>query len=61
MGKETIHLGPSGSGPKLKLINNFRCGVQLTSRAERLAWIEQGGLDRAKAPAVLKSGASGVR
>jgi 3-hydroxyisobutyrate dehydrogenase len=43
----------------LKLINNFRCGVQLASLPEGLARIEQSGLDRAKALAVLKSGAPG--
>jgi 3-hydroxyisobutyrate dehydrogenase len=59
MSKEIIHLGPVGSGAKLKLINNFLCGVQVASLAEGLVWIEQSGLDRDKALAVLKSGAPG--
>jgi len=59
MGKESIHLGPAGSGAKLKLINNFLCGVQIASLAEGLTWIERSGLDRAKALQVLKSGAPG--
>jgi 3-hydroxyisobutyrate dehydrogenase len=59
MSKEIIHLGPVGSGAKMKLINNFLCGVQVASLAEGLAWIERSGLDREKALNVLKSGAPG--
>jgi 3-hydroxyisobutyrate dehydrogenase len=59
MSKEIVHLGPVGSGAKLKLINNFLCGVQVASLAEGLAWIERSGLDRDKALGVLKSGAPG--
>ncbi len=59
MSKEIVHLGPVGSGAKLKLINNFLCGVQIASLAEGLAWIERSGLDREKALAFLKTGAGG--
>ena len=59
MSKEIVFLGPLGSGAKLKLINNFLCGVQIASLAEGLAWIERSGLDRDKALTVLKSGAPG--
>ena len=59
MSKEVVHLGPVGSGAKMKLINNFLCGVQVASLAEGLAWIERSGLDREKALSVLKSGAPG--
>lgn len=59
MSKEIVHLGPIGSGAKLKLINNFLCGVQVASLAEGLAWIERSGLDREKAMAILKAGAPG--
>jgi 3-hydroxyisobutyrate dehydrogenase len=59
MSKDIIHLGPAGSGAKMKLINNFLCGVQVASLAEGLAWIERSGLDREKALTVLKSGAPG--
>ncbi len=59
MAKEIIYLGPLGSGAKLKLINNFICGVQIASLAEGLTWIERSGLDRDKALEVLKSGAPG--
>lgn len=59
MSKEIVHLGPTGSGAKMKLINNFLCGVQVASLAEGLAWIEKSGLDRDKALTVLKNGAPG--
>lgn len=59
MGRSITHLGPTGSGALIKLINNFVCGVQLASIAEALAWIEQSGLDRAQALDVLLSGAPG--
>jgi 3-hydroxyisobutyrate dehydrogenase len=59
MSKEIVHLGPVGSGAKLKLINNFLCGVQVASLAEGLAWIERSGLDREKALSILKAGAPG--
>ena len=59
MSKEIAHLGPVGSGAKMKLINNFLCGVQVASLAEGLAWIERSGLDRDKALSILKAGAPG--
>jgi 3-hydroxyisobutyrate dehydrogenase len=59
MSKEIVHLGPSGSGARMKLINNFLAGVQVASLAEALAWIERGGLDREQALTVLKNGAPG--
>ena len=59
MAKSIAHLGPTGSGALIKLINNFVCGVQLAALAEALAWIERSGLDRAQALAVLTDGAPG--
>ena len=59
MSKEIVHLGPVGSGAKLKLINNFLCGVQVASLAEGLVWLERSGLDREKALTILKNGAPG--
>jgi 3-hydroxyisobutyrate dehydrogenase len=57
MSRDIVHLGPIGSGAKMKLINNFLCGVQAASLAEGLAWIERSGLDPRKALSVLNSGA----
>jgi 3-hydroxyisobutyrate dehydrogenase len=59
MGKAVHHLGPVGSGAKLKLINNFLCGVQAASLAEGLAWLERSGLDREKSLDILRGGAPG--
>ncbi len=59
MCKSITHLGPTGSGALVKLINNFVCGVQVASIAEALALIERSGLDRAKALSVLIDGAPG--
>lgn len=59
MSKAIIHLGPTGSGALLKLINNFVCGVQIAALAEAMAMIERSGLDRAKALEILTNGAPG--
>ena len=59
MSKDIIHLGPLGSGAKMKLVNNFLCGVQAASLAEGLAWLERSGLDTEQAVTFLKSAAPG--
>lgn len=59
LGRETVHLGPTGSGALMKLVNNFVCGVQAASFAEALAFIDVAGLDRAKAMSILTGGAPG--
>ncbi|MBI5688754.1 MAG: NAD(P)-dependent oxidoreductase [Verrucomicrobia bacterium] len=59
MGKVVLHLGPTGSGATMKLINNFLAGVQVAAFGEALAWIERSGLERAQAIAMLTGGAVG--
>jgi 3-hydroxyisobutyrate dehydrogenase len=59
MSKEIAYLGPVGSGAKMKLLNNFLCGVQIASLAEGIAWLERSGLDAEKAMDLLKRGAPG--
>src|SRR6266446_81325 len=59
LSRDIVHLGPTGSGAYLKLINNFLCGVQAASMAEAIAFIGKSGLDRSKAVGVLTSGAPG--
>jgi 3-hydroxyisobutyrate dehydrogenase len=59
LGRDVVHLGPVGSGSLMKLINNFVCGVQAASFAEAVSMIDAGGLDRAKAVAILTGGAPG--
>jgi 3-hydroxyisobutyrate dehydrogenase len=59
MSRSIIHLGPTGSGALLKLINNFVCGVQIASLAEAIAMIERAGLEPEAALGVLTGGAPG--
>jgi 3-hydroxyisobutyrate dehydrogenase len=59
MGKKIVHVGPSGSGSRLKLINNFLCAVQLASLAEAVGWMERAGLDMDLSLDVLCTGAPG--
>jgi 3-hydroxyisobutyrate dehydrogenase len=59
MGGSIAHLGPTGSGAMMKLINNFLCGVQVASLAEAIAMAERSGLDARQAAAVLSAGSPG--
>lgn len=59
MSRSVVHLGPTGSGALIKLVNNFVCGVHVVALAEALDWIERSGLDRTQALGVLLDGASG--
>ena len=59
MGKNIVHVGPTGSGAMLKLVNNFMCAVQAVSTGEALALIEKSGLDRDTCIEVLSAGAPG--
>jgi 3-hydroxyisobutyrate dehydrogenase len=59
MGRRVVHVGPTGSGALLKLVNNFLSGTQAAALAEALALVERGGLDVATALDVLTNGAPG--
>lgn len=59
MSRAIVHLGPTGSGALMKLINNFVCGVQAAALAEGLRLIEQSDLARDQALDVLYNGAPG--
>ena len=59
LGRDAIHLGATGSGALMKLINNFLAAVQAVSFGEALSLIEAGGLDQAKATSILTEGAPG--
>lgn len=59
MSREIRHVGRSGSGAMLKLVNNFVCGVQGAALAEAVAMIERTGLDVQQALRVLVEGAPG--
>ena len=59
LGRDAIHIGPTGSGALMKLINNFLAAVHTVSFGEALALIEAGGLDRNKAISILTEGVPG--
>ena len=59
LGRDAIHLGPTGSGALMKLINNFLAAVQAVSFGEALSLVEAGGLDQGKATSILTEGAPG--
>jgi 3-hydroxyisobutyrate dehydrogenase len=59
MGRDVVHVGPVGSGARLKLINNFLSGAQTAALAEALSLIERSGLDTQKSLGVLTEGAPG--
>ena len=59
MGRTIVHLGPTGSGALVKLINNFLAGVQATSLSEAIAIIERSALDRGQALAAIVNGSPG--
>ncbi len=59
MGRDVVHLGPTGSGARMKLINNFVCGVQAAALAEAIAMIARSGLDSEKAIGIMTEGAPG--
>ena len=59
MSRAIVHVGATGAGALLKLVNNFLCGVQAASLAEAITLIEKAGLDRTKALEVLTTGAPG--
>ena len=59
MSRLVIHLGPIGSGARMKLVNNFLAGTQAAALAEALAMAGAAGLDRDAAFSVLANGAPG--
>ena len=59
MGVTVVHVGPTGSGALLKLVNNFLAGAQVAALAEAIALVERAGLDRDKALHLLTNGAPG--
>jgi len=59
MGRATVHVGPTGSGALLKLINNFLAAAQSASFVEAIALMEKSGLNLDLALPVLLEGAPG--
>ena len=59
MGQRINHLGPTGSGVTMKLVNNLMGGVQIVALAEGLALAEKAGLDMEQVVTLLANGAPG--
>lgn len=59
MGRDIVHLGPTGSGAVMKLVNNFLCGVQAAAFAEAMSFVQAGQLDSERAANILCNGAPG--
>lgn len=59
MSRDAVHMGPTASGARMKLVNNFMSAVQAVSLAEALAFAEACGLDRVGAMGVITNGAPG--
>jgi len=59
LGCGVVHLGPVGSRTRMKLINNFVCGVQAAALAEAIALVERCGLSLDAALRILVDGAPG--
>lgn len=59
MSRDVVHLGPVGSGARMKLVNNVTAAVQAAALAEALAFIEACGLEPTAAMSVLTNGAPG--
>jgi 3-hydroxyisobutyrate dehydrogenase len=59
MSRGIVYLGPLGNGARMKLINNFLCGVQAAALAEAIATAERCSLDLRQVFEVLSNGAPG--
>lgn len=61
MGRLARHVGPSGAGATLKLVNNMLSGTLTVALAETAAVAEAAGLDPATVVEILGEGAAGSR
>jgi 3-hydroxyisobutyrate dehydrogenase len=55
IGKDVLHVGPSGMGQVFKLANNALAGINVVATAEILAWAMKEGADLYKLYEVIKS------
>lgn len=59
MGKNIVHLGPSGSGQRCKLVNQIVGAVNILATAEGLRFAQAAGLDAGKVLSAITRGAAG--
>jgi 3-hydroxyisobutyrate dehydrogenase len=58
MGKRIFHVGPVGSGQKLKMVNQLCCAIHLLALGEAFAMVRRLGLDPVQSRELLISGAA---
>ena len=59
MSRDVVHMGPVGTGARMKLVNNFMSAVQAVALGEALAFSDASGLDLTAVMNVLVNGAPG--
>ena len=59
LGDEIVHAGPTGSGIRLKLVNNYMSMVSMVMTAETLVMARKLGLDREQVVRVLQGTVAG--
>jgi 3-hydroxyisobutyrate dehydrogenase len=59
MAKRVVHLGPTGAGATVKLVNNFMSAVEAVALAEGNALLRRAGIDVAAALPLLTEGTPG--
>lgn len=59
MGDKVLHLGPPGSGIRMKVINNYMSMVNMVLTAETLALARKAGIELAAAAEVLQNTVAG--
>lgn len=59
MGTNLVHVGDSGMGQTVKLVNQIICGLNLLAAAEGLAFAVKAGADPEKVLSVVTRGAAG--
>ena len=59
VGRQIVHLGPSGAGATWKLIHNMMLAVHVAAAAEAIALAEQAGFDPAQTASLIANGPAG--
>ena len=59
MGKNIVHVGPSGSGQCTKMVNQVICSLNIVAMTEGLLLAQRAGLDLARTLQVVANGAAG--
>ena len=60
VGRQIVHLGPTGAGATWKLIHNMMLAVHVAAAAEAIALAEQAGFDPAQTASLIANGPPGA-